>query len=711
MVLDFDGFKSAVSRQFSGMIDSGLFCVSVDKDTLWQTYLNSFPEGTNPVFRERTEHDCSCCRSFIRTAGSLVTIQDGKLVSIWDAKITDPAYATVARAMSKLVKQQAIDNQFLHYENRIGIDQNYEDFEGKVLTWRHFSIELPQRRNRGRNYVVTKKEMGPILSEARAQHDVLLRSFRELTRDAVDTVEELIATNSLYRGEEQKYPVAMFSQLKERFDKLPKAEQDNFVWACLQGTISVPAMKKDADGIGGAVAKIRNHSIGTLLIDLSGTPARPATKDEPEKKAKPPLDLEDAVRRYDSIMAPINYKRPTALVSKKQIEAAREKIRELELESALDRRFAELRDIKATNMLYVNRDVRKKIINDVFDTISTKAKKSPPKAMAKVDTISIEKFLKDVVPNAESIEVMLEGRHAGNLVSLIAPADPSAKPLFKWDNNFSWAYSGDMTDSIKEKVKKAGGNVTGDLCCRLAWNNFDDLDLHMRGPNGMYIYFGNKVDHFTHGQLDVDMNAGGPRSRTPVENIFFAHRSRMKEGHYELFVNQFSQRETVDVGFEVEIDFLGEATTYSYAKALRTGQNVVVAQFDYSHANGIKIVHSLGGSSVSKEIWGLKTNDFYKVNVMMYSPNYWDEQNGKGNRHYFFMLDGCTREGQARGFFNEFLRGDLEKHRKVFEHVGSKVKTDESKNQLSGLGFSDTIHTDLLVRVTGKTARTFKVQF
>ena len=62
-------------------------------------------------------------------------------------------------------------------------------------------------------------------------------------------------------------------------------------------------------------------------------------------------------------------------------------------------------------------------------------------------------------------------------------------------------------------------------------------------------------------------------------------------------------------------------------------------------------------------------------------------------------------------FFNEFLTDELSKHRKVLEMVGSKMQTDESINQLSGLGFSSTNRASILVRITGSFNRVIKVVF
>jgi hypothetical protein len=109
-------------------------------------------------------------------------------------------------------------------------------------------------------------------------------------------------------------------------------------------------------------------------------------------------------------------------------------------------------------------------------------------------------------------------------------------------------------------------------------------------------------------------------------------------------------------------------------------------------------------------MWGLQTNHWQKVNAVMLSPNFWDDM-AVGNKHFFFMLDGCANEGVARGFYNEFLLQDLDKHRKALELVGSKVKTATSAEQLSGLGFSSTQKGSVKCRVNGSFSRVINILF
>ena len=154
---NFHLFKDAVNRQFNVMKNHDMFRTTVEKDDLWNTYLESFPDGTNPIFRQRREYDCSCCRQFIRAVGDVVAIIDDKMVSIWDCPINDPAYKTVANAMSNLVKSKPIENKFLHTEKYAGTDCTYEHYQNRVLTWNHFFVSIPYASNIGRNFYCSGK--------------------------------------------------------------------------------------------------------------------------------------------------------------------------------------------------------------------------------------------------------------------------------------------------------------------------------------------------------------------------------------------------------------------------------------------------------------------------------------------------------------------------------------------------------------------------
>ncbi|MEC8780806.1 MAG: hypothetical protein VXX54_06245, partial [Candidatus Thermoplasmatota archaeon] len=75
----------------------------------------------------------------------------------------------------------------------------------------------------------------------------------------------------------------------------------------------------------------------------------------------------------------------------------------------------------------------------------------------------------------------------------------------------------DLEDStIEDRVEREGG-ASGELQISLAWEDRNDLDLHVFAPSGERIYF-NQRRSACGGELDVDMNAR-PTSTTPVENV------------------------------------------------------------------------------------------------------------------------------------------------------------------------------------------------
>lgn len=680
--MEFMEFRGLIQKQFRAMTIDGanLFVVDIDKDEFWNTYLDSFPVGTNNIYRERREHDCCYCRHFIKSIGNVVAIKDNKIISLWDFEINDSTYTPVTKALSNYIHSHAISDIFLSAEKFAGTDYNFELLDnGKSKQWDHFYLTIPE------SFVLQNKDLiNGNKATYRDTRNVFTRSLDEITQESIETVLELIFQNSLYKGEEWKSVLEKFLKYKKEYSKLTTPEdKDIYTW-------------DKAKEAGMSIGRIRNHSIGTLLVDISND-----------------IDLNEAVRKFESMVAPANYKRPKAIFTKKMLEDAKNTVTELGYMDSLKRRFATLDDITVNNILFSNRDASKRIEGaDIFDEMKSNIPVNTKK-FSKVEEVTIEDFVNNILPTAKSIEALVENKHKSNFVSLIAPEVKDSKTMFKWNNNFSWSYTGNITDSMKERVKAAGGKVDGDLRFSIQWNEDGtdncDLDAHCKEADGFEIYYSSAKKPCcsnTGGQLDIDII--DPCGKVAVENITWSDRKTMKDGKYIFFVNQFSG--SVKKGFRAEIEFDGQIFSFDYNHLMRSKEDVTVAEVTLK--NGIfSIKECLPSEQTSREVWGINTNQFIPVSVVMYSPNYWDEQTGIGNKHYFFMLKDCINSESPHGFYNEFLNNSLDKHKRVFEALGGKMSVENTNDQLSGFGFSSTLRNELVVKVIGVTERVIKIKF
>lgn len=655
-----------------------VFVTTATPDELYAEYLASFPDGTNPMFRARTEHDCSTCRQFIKRLSGIVTLRpDGSYQTLWDVEAEAP-YDAVSARMAEFIRQHPIAQIYRTKEAGYGALATFEEVPGSAsIRWSHLHGVVPAH--------LRTLTPDAAVGEAAGNFQVLQRGLEELAVEALDIVEDLITTGDLYRGEEHASTVRQFASLKRKYLEVPEGPQRaNFVWQNLR----TPA------------ARFRNTAIGTLVQDIS----------DGLKDVEGGVSVEVAVARFESKVAPTNYRRTSAPLTKAMIDKALEKLRELGLENAVKRRFAVVEDVSVADVLFVDRSMRPHMRDNLADLLMEEVTRAPSQRTSGSGAVDVtsEEFFKNVLPGASSVELELGNVHLGNFVSLTAPAESGSGHLFSWDNDFAWAYDGDVADSIKQRVKKAGGNVNALLRVSLSWHNGDDLDLHCHVPWGSDVFYGNKQ-----GILDVDMNAGAAHTREPVENLAF---QSLRNGVYGVFVNQFAKRESVDVGFDIEYEYGGEVRQYRYDRAVRQNENVQVITITVQGGAVTNVTPHASmqqGGTVAAEKWGLSTGQTVPVDMVVLSPNHWGPpEDRRGNKHHIFVLRGCHNPDRARGFFNEFLRPELHEHRKVFEILGSKTMCPPSEKQLSGVGFSSTRH-DRATFVVRKdnTTRTYNVQF
>src|ERR1035437_4124677 len=704
------GLNKKIQKQFNEMCSSGkLFRVKLTGQEIWDMYIKSFSTEDNPTFRdpESSTKNCNLCKSFIRRYGNIVSVDKNfNITTMFDVSIKGE-YENTAKILTKAIKSSEIVDVFfetfdelnsLPYESckksntifRLGTNKNHKRYTkeeaekfgvvkpNETKSFNHFHLDL------SKDFVdITGSSRESIMGDFRSSKDVFKRAMEEISLDTLMLVKDLIVQGSLLNGESHLFKIEQIIPLKREYDELSKKQKNSWCWV---KSYKLP------------LAKFKNELIGVLCSDLAEG-----------------MEINKACLAWNKRVDPANYMKATAPITKKQIQEAKEFVEQNGYIESFDRRFATIDDIKVSEILHANAGDGKIKSVSIFDGVKSTSTRHKKSEFEGLEELGIEKFMKDILPGCSSIEVLLQNSHNGNMVSLTTANNPDSKPIFKWSNNYSWTFNGNLAgkSEIKEAVKIAGGNIVGVLRGSVIWNDngsvggYDnsDLDSWCEQPNKERIGFssGFRKDHGNNlsscsGQLDLDNT--GPGQKLGIENIYFADIKKMKDGVYKFWVNQYSSRNSK--GFKYEIEFDGEIFNYEYNKPV--SGNVQIAEITLKNGQ-FTIKHLLQESAVSsKEIYGLETNQFHKVNLVCLSPNHW---NGEtiGNKHYLFMLDGCKSPVSIRSFHNENLISDLLTHRKVMEVLGTTNMIEPSDKQLSGLGFNATVRGELVVKLGGTHKR------
>lgn len=679
----FNSFAKAVDDRLQRFLTDAhagkcvLLRSSITGDELYATYLSAFPEGTNPIFRERTEHDCNCCKNYIRNVGTLQAVYPDRVSTIWSVDTGD-FYATVGAELdAKLAYRYTADKKagiapvpylVRSYDHiHVGARPNQDTHEN--ITWHHFYAKLP-------DWLFVD---GPAYSHIDA---AITTSQAVLGWDlqAVKDVQELIAAGALYRGEQ--YSVAV----RAAVDFL----EDTETYPVIRVMLAALNVKH------GPVTTIKNSSIGLLIEKYIETGS-----------------LETAVRSYEAVVAPHNYKRTTAVVTPRMIDAARKKVEDLGISDALSRRLALVEDIPVSAVRYSQAAARK--VNPTpFDCLLESTRTLTTDIKGSVN-MTIEEFMEKVIPTTQKLEMLVNPSDRSRIVTLTTAVDPEAPALFGWGNPFAWAYAGDVTDSVKQRVKTAGGMVDGDVRISLEWFDYDDLDLSMTLPFGTRerkVFFGHKKACNGNIQLDVDMNIHA-ETQKPVENIVIKRLDRAYDGRYAVEVNNYTRRSGKQ-DFNVELEVNGKLQVFSFKGSLHGLMPVISFEVKNGVVGEVRIAHQRIIPGAASTVGNLEGATWVPVEYIMDSPNCWGAVPGKhGIAHLFFMLEGMKTEEPVRAYFNEYLRADLQEHRKVFEVLGASGAMLETKGQrqLTGLGFNKQQGGTVTLRAVGNTTRTYNVSF
>lgn len=694
----------AMNEHFKKMTQSHkpLYRVNCTGDELWSKYLEGFQP--DPIFRDpnSSTHNCNMCKHFITHYGNIVSLnEDNTFTSIFDFEIPQTKkeeYEKSILAMRELIHKSKVDNLFVvtrdsiarsNYDTcaiknhqHLGLSKNVKRYTkeeaekfgvikpNQIVVFNHMYLAIPA------TYIKhTYESIATITTKEKAKKDSLEKSLNEFNIETIELIIDLIEQQSILNGESQLGKLRAFLELSKKYSQVPEKQRNVWLW-------------KQAQTF--QYCHIRGEVIGTLLTDIQSG-----------------MDITEACRAWNKKVDPANYMKAQAPITKMQIKNAQEFTEKNGYTESFTRRCATMADIEASEILHIHNGEVKPV--SIFDAVKTTETSINPNKFNNLKEISIEEFMQKILPDCNSLEAYFDNKHKNNLVTLITANQKDSKPIFKWGNNFSWTYTGNLAGKslIAKAVKNAGGFVDAPFRFSIMWNedgrSIVDLDAHVVEPSSEEICYIHKHSYKTLGQLDVDMIR--PHS-VGVENIYWNDMSKLINGKYRFYVRNYDSGNTTGVKAEIAVN--GNVYTYQINENFKGSRDI--AYITIKNGNIESIEHCAPViDAVGEKVYNLTTGQFHQVNLVCLSPNYWKDN--VGNKHYFFFLEGCKSPEKLRGFHNEFLNSDLTPHRKVLDVLAHTMQVESTDEQLSGLGFNSTIPDELIVRYQGKQKGIIKIKF
>lgn len=371
-----------------------LFSVAGEKTKtmLWNTYLKQFPA------EDRQHYTCNECRKFFERYADLVTIDaKGNAKSIMFSDSPSGAFGYIFDNLRAVIEGSTVEKMFVTEEKKWGI--------AVTGPWEHFAVVPPKKFV----WVTEFDDKGaPVKTayqaeaEKTAEFRTMVRALVEYSAETLETALTIIKGNALFRGEAVKAPAEWLQDVILTQKKTKNARnRHNLLWLAVA---TAPV----------GFARPRGTKIGSLLDNIV------------EGK-----DLKEIRALFAAVMDPNKAANSQSAPSEGNIKQAEKIINAKGLEPSLKRRFATLADIRP---IWAPRPVKAGGTGGVFGHLAPRDRTKAEANYLNLPSqkMTLEKFVKTVVPTAQEIEVKMVP--VMNFIALTTAVDPVAKPILQWDD-------------------------------------------------------------------------------------------------------------------------------------------------------------------------------------------------------------------------------------------------------------------------------------
>lgn len=384
----YEVFSRLLGATFAANIAGHTALFTTSATGLFDAYLAGFSDNI------RQEHTCNTCRRFVETFGGLVTIDEhGETRPVmWAEDGIPEAYQASMREIRRRVASATVTGVFLSSDATWGTP--------KAGGWNHLHVTPPK------SFVFSRRTQtaGQAMAEKREDYRILSSALADYPIDVVTQAVTLLRAEALYRAEKVLGVATWLEELLRTRNAAKGRACANIVW---RAVALAPA----------GFCHPRSSMIGTLLDDIAAG-----------------LSYDSVKGRFDAKMHPLQYQRPQAAPASGNIAQAEKLFAQLGLAPALERRIARLDEIPK---LWEPKPQKpdKPAASGIFGHITPKSAAPTTSIDIPAITMTLEKFVRTVIPTAEVIEVHL-GSHMPAIVITTA-VDADAPKLFQWDHPFA----------------------------------------------------------------------------------------------------------------------------------------------------------------------------------------------------------------------------------------------------------------------------------